>query len=75
MKRRSFVGGAFAGTSLTGASAAPQGVKAGGISTTRFGKTGVKVSVIAQGGARMDLHPDIPTAAAHVRKMYDIGIT
>lgn len=75
MKRRSFVGGAFAGTSLTGASAAPQGVKAGDIPTTLFGKTGVKVGVIAQGGARMDLHPDIPAAAAHVRKMYDIGIT
>jgi aryl-alcohol dehydrogenase-like predicted oxidoreductase len=42
---------------------------------TTLGKTGVKVSVIAQGGARMDLHPDIPTAAAHVRRMYDIGIT
>jgi aryl-alcohol dehydrogenase-like predicted oxidoreductase len=43
--------------------------------TTTFGKTGVKVSIIAQGGARMDLHPDIQTAAAHVRRMYDIGIT
>lgn len=23
----------------------------------------------------MDLHPDIPTAAAHVRTMYDLGVT
>ena len=75
MKRRAFVGGAFAGLSITGASAAPQKMKAGDIPTTTFGKTGVKVSMIAQGGARMDLHPDIATAAAHVRKMYDIGVT
>ena len=75
MKRRLFVGGALAGLSITGAKAQPQKVKAGDIPTTTFGKTGVKVSVIAQGGARMDLHPDIPTAAAHVRKMYEIGVT
>jgi predicted aldo/keto reductase-like oxidoreductase len=50
-------------------------VKAGDIPTTTFGKTGIQVSVIAQGGARMDLHPDIQTAAAHVRKVYDLGVT
>ena len=75
MKRRSFVGGALSGVSITGAFAKPQKVKAGGIPTTTFGKAGVPVSIIAQGGARMDLHPDIPTAAAHVRKVYDLGIT
>ncbi|HLK69831.1 MAG TPA: aldo/keto reductase [Bryobacteraceae bacterium] len=75
MKRRSFVGGAFAGMSTTNAFAEPQKPTAGNIPTTTFGKTGVKVSVIAQGGARMDLHPDIQTAAAHVRRMYDLGIT
>jgi predicted aldo/keto reductase-like oxidoreductase len=75
MNRRSFVGGAFAGVSITGAFAMPQKVKAGDIPTTTFGKTGVKVSVIAQGGARMDLHPDIQTAAAHVRRVYDLGVT
>ncbi|MBI1759918.1 MAG: aldo/keto reductase [Acidobacteria bacterium] len=75
MKRRSFVGGALAGAPITGAFLKQQKVKAGDIPTTTFGKTGVKVSVIAQGGARMDLHPDIPTAAAHVRKMYEIGVT
>ena len=69
------VGGVLAGTSLTGAYAAPQKVKAGDIPTTTFGKTGIAVSVIAQGGARMDLHPDIATAAAHVRKVYELGIT
>lgn len=62
------------GTAISMA-AAPQRVKAGDIPTTTFGKTGVKVSVIAQGGARMDLHPDIPSAARHVRTMYDIGVS
>jgi aryl-alcohol dehydrogenase-like predicted oxidoreductase len=75
MKRRSFVGGAFAGLSITGAFAAPQKPKAGDIPTVTFGRTGVKVSVIAQGGARMDLHPDVQTAAAYARKVYDLGVT
>src|SRR6266851_7556864 len=64
-------GRTFAG----GASAAPQNVKAGDIPTTTFGETGVQVSVIAQGGARMDLHPDVQAAAAHVRRVYDLGVT
>jgi aryl-alcohol dehydrogenase-like predicted oxidoreductase len=75
MKRRTFIGGALAGLSITGAFATPQKVKSGDIPATTFGKTGVQVSVIAQGGARMDLHPDVQTAAAHVRKVYDLGIT
>jgi predicted oxidoreductase len=50
-------------------------VKAGDIPTIAFGNTGFEVSVIAQGGARMDLHPDIQTAAAHVRRVYDLGVT
>src|SRR5262245_46788877 len=75
MKRRLFVGGALAGLSITGTFAKPLKAKAGDIPTTTFGKTGVKVSVIAQGGARMDLHPDVQTAAAHVRKVYDPGVT
>lgn len=75
MKRRLFVGGALSGVPITAASAAPQKVKAGEIPTTTFGKTGVKVSVIAQGGARMDLHPDVQAAAAHVRRVYDLGVT
>ena len=45
------------------------------IPTTPFGNTGIEVSVIAQGGARMDLHPDIQTAAEHVRRVYDLGVT
>jgi predicted aldo/keto reductase-like oxidoreductase len=45
------------------------------IPTTTFGKSGMQVSVIAQGGARMDLYPNIPAAAAHVRRVYDLGVT
>ena len=75
MKRRVFVGGAFAGASLTGAYAQSPKLKSGGIPTREFGKTGVKVSVIAQGGARMDLHPTVAEAADHVRRVYDLGLT
>lgn len=75
MDRRCFVGGAFSGVSITGAYAAPAPVKPGDIPTVPFGRTGERVSVIAQGGARMDLHPDVATAAAHVRRMYELGIT
>jgi predicted aldo/keto reductase-like oxidoreductase len=70
-----FFGGAFAGLSMSPMSEAAQKVKDAGIPVTTFGKTGVKVGVIAQGGARMDLHPTIEAAAAHVRKVYELGIT
>jgi len=66
MERQSFGGGARE---------EPQKVKPGDIPTTTFGKTGLEVSVIAQGGARMDLHPDIPAAAAHVRRVHELGVT
>ena len=36
-----------------------QTVKAGDIPTTTFGTTGIAVSSIAEGGARMDLHPSM----------------
>jgi len=69
-------GGSMDGrTYADGVSATPQQVRAGDIPTTTFGKTGVQVSVIAQGGARMDLHPDVQAAAAHVRTVYELGVT
>ncbi len=74
MNRRIFSGRVFAGLSLTGASAQPPKPKAG-VPQREYGRTGVKVSRLAQGGARMDLFPDIPSAAAHVRKVYELGIT
>ncbi len=75
MKRRIFVGGAVTGLGMSGASAMPQKAKAGSIPTREFGKTGVRVSIIAQGGARMDLHPTVAEAASHVRRVYDLGLT
>jgi aryl-alcohol dehydrogenase-like predicted oxidoreductase len=66
-----FVGGALAGVT---ASARPQRSSGGEIPTRPFGKTGVRVQVIAQGGARMDLHPTVAEAAAHVRGVYDLGL-
>jgi aryl-alcohol dehydrogenase-like predicted oxidoreductase len=75
MKRRAFVGGAVAGMGLAENSAAQLGPKSADIPMTVYGKTGVKVPIIAQGGARMDLHPDVKSAAEHVRRVYDLGVT
>lgn len=72
MNRRTFVGGAVTGTAVY---AKPAKTKAGGIPMKEYGKTGVKVTIIAQGGARMDLHPDVASAAVHVRGVYDLGVT
>jgi predicted aldo/keto reductase-like oxidoreductase len=59
---------------MTGAYARPPQPKGGDIPTRTLGKTGVQVQIIAQGGARMDLHPDVASAAAHVRRVYDLGL-
>jgi aryl-alcohol dehydrogenase-like predicted oxidoreductase len=74
MKRRAFLGTALAGLPLTGAFAAQPKPRGGDIPITTLGKTGIEVQVIAQGGARMDLHPDVASAAAHVREVYDLGV-
>jgi aryl-alcohol dehydrogenase-like predicted oxidoreductase len=74
MKRRVFLGTALAGLPLTGAFAAQPKARSWDIPTVTLGRTGVKVQIIAQGGARMDLHPDIPTAAAYVRQVYELGL-
>ena len=75
MKRRTFVGSALSGVGISGAYAKPAKPKAGDIPMKEFGKTGVKVTIIAQGGARMDLHPTVQEAAAHVRRVYEMGVT
>src|SRR5258708_3425831 len=73
MRRRNFVGSAFAGLGATTLKAKPMAT-AGDIPMRVFGKTGVKLTAIAQGGARMDLFPDIPAAQKYVRHIYDLGI-
>jgi len=74
MKRRGFLGGALAGLPVTGAFAAPSKPGAGDIPTTTLGRTGARVQIIGQGGARMDLHPDVSSAAEHVRQVYELGV-
>jgi predicted aldo/keto reductase-like oxidoreductase len=39
-----------------------------------FGKTGVKLTIVGQGGSRMDLQPDLGSARKFVRHVYDLGI-
>ncbi|MBI2690204.1 MAG: aldo/keto reductase [Acidobacteria bacterium] len=73
-RRRVFVGSAFAGLGINGLFAKPPKVKAGDVPTRVFGKTGIKLTVLAQGGSRMDLHPDLESARKFVRHVYDLGI-
>src|SRR5262249_25543402 len=75
MKRRTFVCGAFTGTGISGAFAKPAKLKGGDIQTIIYCKTGVRVHIIARGGARMDLHPDVKSAAANARRVYEIGVS
>ena len=71
MKRRVFVGGAFAGLAVHPVPAA--GVKPGDIPTRVFGKTGAKLTVIGQAGGRFPLITR-EEARAIVRRAYDLGI-
>lgn len=70
MRRRTFLCSAAA----LPAAKAVQAPAPGRIPVVEFGRTGQKVQVIAQGGARMDLHPDVASAAAHVRRMFELGV-
>jgi uncharacterized protein len=73
-RRRVFVGSAFASLGLTGAYAQPPRPKAGATPMRVFGKTGVKLSVIGQGGARLALFRTKEAARPHVRYAYDMGL-
>jgi len=73
MRRRAFVGGAFAGLPLTGAFARPPKVKSGDILKRTFGKTGEQLTVIGQAGGRLDLIP-FEEAVAIVRRAVDLGV-
>jgi predicted aldo/keto reductase-like oxidoreductase len=64
----------FAGLSITGLSARPPKPKAGGIPTREFGKTGVKLTVIGQGGARLALARTKEDARTLARHAYDLGL-
>ena len=73
-RRRIFVGSAFAGLGTGSLFAKPAKVKSGDVPTRVFGNTGVKLTVLAQGGSRMDLQPDLDSARKFVRHVYDLGI-
>ena len=74
IRRRTFVGAVFAGLGITGLSARPPKPKAGGIPMREFGKTGVKLTVVGQGGARLALLRTKEAARSHVRHAYDLGL-
>jgi len=72
MKRRVFVGGAFAGAALANRAPAAT-LKAGDIPMRVFGKTGAKLTVIGQAGGRFPLI-NREEARAIVRRAQELGI-
>jgi predicted aldo/keto reductase-like oxidoreductase len=74
IRRRTFVGAVFAGLGITGLSARPPKPKAGAIPMREFGKTGVKLTIVGQGGWALMLLRTKEAAVAHVRHAYDLGI-
>ena len=69
MRRRTFFGAAFAGL----AAARPAKPKAGDIPMRVLGRTGEKLTIIGEGGARFHLVP-FEEGKAVVRRAYDLGI-
>lgn len=74
MNRRAFSGAVFAGLGLTSLSARAAKPKPGATPMRDFGRTGVKLSVVGQGGARLALLRTKEAARAHVRYAYDLGL-
>ncbi len=74
IRRRTFIGAAFAGLGITGLGARPPKPRAGAIPMRAFGKTKVKLTVIGQGGARLALLRTREQARAHVRHAYELGL-
>jgi len=74
MNRRAFSGTVFAGLGLSSLSARPAKPKPGATPLRDFGRTGVKLTVVGQGGARLALLRTKEAARAHVRYAYDLGL-
>jgi predicted aldo/keto reductase-like oxidoreductase len=72
--RRTFTGGIFSGLGITGLFARPPKPKAGTTPMREFGKTGVRLTVIGQGGARLALLRTKEAARPHVRYAYELGL-
>ena len=73
MRRRTFVGGVFAGLAATAYGAKPPKPKAGDIPRRVFGKTGQKLTVIGQAGGRFPL-TSFEEAKAITLRAYDLGV-
>jgi len=74
VRRRTFTGAIFSGLPLTALCARPPKPQAGSVPRRVFGKTGVEVSVIGQGGARMKLLRTKEQARDHLRYAYGPGL-
>ncbi len=74
MKRRSFSGSLFTGLALTGHFAKPAKAKAGSLPMRDFGKTGVKLTAIGQGGAKLAYLRTKEAAARHVEFALKMGV-
>ncbi len=74
MRRRTFAGAAFAGLGLTGMYARSPKPKSGATPMREFGRSGVKLTVVGQGGARLALLRNKEAARAHVRHAYALGL-
>ena len=73
MRRRTFVGGVFAGLAATALAAKPAKPKAGDIPRRTFGKTGEQLTVIGQAGGRFPLI-SWEEAKAITLRAYTLGI-
>jgi len=73
MRRRTFIGGVFAGLAATAAGARPPKPKVGDIPRRTFGKTGEQLTVIGQAGGRFPLI-SFEEAKAITLRAYDLGI-
>src|ERR1035437_3458863 len=74
MNRRTFVGSAFAGMSVLGLNAEVPKPPSGSIPMREFGKTGVKLTIVGQAGARLALCRTREAAGKVVLHAYDLGI-
>lgn len=74
MRRGTFVGAVFAGLGINGLNAQPPKPKIGAAAKRPFGQTGVHLTVVGQGGARLALLRNKEAARLHVRHAYELGL-
>jgi predicted aldo/keto reductase-like oxidoreductase len=74
MNRRAFAGRVFAGLAITAQWAKPAKAKPGSIPLREFGKTGLKLSVVGQGGAKLAYLRTREAAGQHVKAALELGI-